>query len=86
MFETGATGADVLEASVKWGANGDTPAVKQVIDLIVAEGLVEPASPVAGHVPEVVVPTWISPVFSKHTEPLQRIMVSAFDPGMPLAE
>jgi hypothetical protein len=86
MFETGATSADVLEASVKWGANGDTPAVKQVIDLIVAEGLVEPASPIAGHVPEVVVPTWVSPVFSKHTEPLQRIMVSAFDPGMPLAE
>ncbi len=29
---------------------------------------------------------WVAPELSKHDEPLQRIMVSAFDPGMPLAE
>ncbi len=86
MFENGATSTEILEASRKWGANGDTPAVKQVIDLILAEGLVEAATPVAGNVPEVAVTAWVSPVLSKHNEPLQRIMVSAFDPGLPLAE
>src|ERR1700744_1838498 len=70
MFENGATVAEILAASQKWGANGDTPAVKQVIDLVLAEGLVEPASPFAGIVPEVVVTTWVSPVLSKHNEPL----------------
>jgi hypothetical protein len=29
---------------------------------------------------------WVVPELSKHQEPLQQIMVSAFDPGMPLAE
>jgi hypothetical protein len=86
MFENGTTCAEILEASRKWGANGDTPAVKQVIDLILSEGLAEPASPDAGTAPEVAVTTWVLPVLSKHNEPLQRIMVSAFDPGMPLAE
>ena len=86
MFENGATSAEVLAASQKWGANGDTPAVKQVIDLVLSEGLAELASPFTGIAPEVVVTAWVSPVLSKHNEPLQRIMVSAFDPGMPLAE
>jgi hypothetical protein len=86
MFETGATPAQVLEASQKWGANGDLPAVQQVIEQIIAEGLVEAATPVAGVAPDVTVAAWLLPVLSKHNEPLQRIMVSAFDPGMPLAE
>ena len=86
MFETGATDAQVLEASRKWGANGDLPAVQQIIEQIIGEGLVESAAPPAGGLPDVTVTTWVLPVLSKHTEPLQRIMVSAFDPGMPLAE
>jgi hypothetical protein len=48
--------------------------------------LVEAATPVAGVAPDVTVAAWLLPVLSKHNEPLQRIMVSAFDPGMPLAE
>ena len=86
MFETGATSAQVLEASRKWGANGDLPAVEQLIEQIIAEGLVEAATPAGGVMPEVTVGTWLLPVLSKHNEPLQRIMVSAFDPGLPLAE
>jgi len=86
MFETGATTADVLEASRKWGANGDTPAVNRVIEQIIAEDLVEPVNTPACAAPDIAVLTWVSPALSKHNEPLQRIMVSAFDPGMPLAE
>ena len=86
MFESGATPAEVLEASRKWGANGDTPAVNRVIEQIISEGLVEPANALAGAAPDISVTSWVLPVLSKHNEPLQRIMVSAFDPGMPLAE
>jgi hypothetical protein len=86
MFETGATAAQVLEASRKWGANGETSAVGRVIEQIIAEGLVEPAAASVCAAPDVPVTAWVLPVLSKHKEPLQRIMVSAFDPGMPLAE
>jgi hypothetical protein len=86
MFETGATRAEIVAASQKWGANGDTPAVSQMVDQIIAEGLVEPGSPSAIGAPEIPVTAWVLPSLSKHNEPLQRIMVSAFDPGMPLAE
>ena len=86
MFEIGATQAEVLEASRKWGANGDTPAVNRVIEQIISEGLVEPVNASACAAPDISVMIWVSPALNKHNEPLQRIMVSAFDPGMPLAE
>src|SRR5580692_130403 len=86
MFELGATREDVREASKKWGANGDAASVNQVIEQIIAEDLVEGVSAPANGVPDISVTTWVLPVLSKHKEPLQRIMVSAFDPGMPLAE
>jgi hypothetical protein len=86
MFETGATEAEVIGASRKWGANGDTPSVNRLIEQIISEGLLEPANSPACTAPEVLVAAWVPPVLSKHKEPLQRIMVSAFDPGMPLAE
>jgi hypothetical protein len=86
MFEIGATQTEVLEASRKWGANGDTPAVNRVIEQIISEGLVEPVNASACAAPDISVMIWVSPALNKHNEPLQRIMVSAFDPGMPLAE
>ena len=86
MFEDGTTSDGVLEAARKWGANGDLPAVKELIEQIITEGLVEPATPTGGSPPDIMVAAWMLPVLNKHTEPLQRIMVSAFDPGMPLAE
>jgi hypothetical protein len=86
MFESGATPAEVLEFSRKWGANGDTPAVNRLIGQIIAEGLVEPVAAPAGAAVAIPMTTGVAPELIKHEEPLQRIMVSAFDPGMPLAE
>jgi hypothetical protein len=86
MFETGATSAEVLELSQKWGANGDTPAINRLIEQIIAEGLVEWVDAPAVAALAIPMTTWVAPELSKHAEPLQRIMVSAFDPGMPLAE
>jgi hypothetical protein len=53
---------------------------------MISEGLVEPANAPASAVAGVAVAAWIPPALTKHREPLQRIMVSAFDPGLPLAE
>jgi hypothetical protein len=87
MFETGATRAEVHAASQRWGANGaDTPAIESVIEQMISEGLVEPASAPTPAVAGVAVAAWVPPALTKHREPLQRIMVSAFDPGLPLAE
>jgi hypothetical protein len=53
---------------------------------MIAEGLVESVNTPAAAAGGVTVAAWVSPSLSKHREPLQRIMVSAFDPGLPLAE
>jgi hypothetical protein len=87
MFETGATRAEVLAASRQWGANGgDSKTIDGIIDQMISEGLVEPANAPAAAAAPVAVAAWILPTLTKHREPLQRIMVSAFDPGLPLAE
>jgi len=87
MFEQGATRAEVLAASKHWGADvNDAPAINALMDQMIAEGLVEPVEVPTSAPATVTVAAWIPPTLSKHREPLQRIMVSAFDPGMPLAE
>jgi hypothetical protein len=87
MFETGATRAEVHAAGQRWGAGiTDVPAINGVIDQMISEGLIEPVETPTPVTASVTVAAWIPPALSKHREPLQRIMVSAFDPGMPLAE
>jgi hypothetical protein len=87
MFEAGTTRTEIHNASRQWGANGaDLPAIDSLVDQMISEGLVEPANAPAAVAADVAVAAWIPPALSKHREPLQRIMVSAFDPGLPLAE
>lgn len=87
MFETGATRDEVHGACRKWCADDAGIAeIDALIDQMISEGLIEPMSMPAVATNGIVVAAWISPTLSKHREPLQRIMVSAFDPGLPLAE
>ena len=87
MFEAGATRDEVHGACRKWGAaDAGIPEIDALIDQMISEGLIEPMSMPAVATNGIVVAAWISPTLSKHREPLQRIMVSAFDPGLPLAE
>jgi len=53
---------------------------------MIGEQLVELANSSVSARTEVILTAWTPPVLSKHREPLHRIMVSAFDPGLPLAE
>lgn len=87
MFETGATRSEVLAASQRWGAgSADHSDINAIVDQLIGEQLLEPANGSASAPVEVTLPAWVPPTLSKHKEPLQRIMVSAFDPGLPLAE
>jgi len=64
----------------------DVASLEPLFGFLASEGLVEPAAS-AGWDQQLVVPgEWIKPVLAKHKEPLQRIMMSAFDPSVPLAE
>ncbi|MGI9044889.1 MAG: hypothetical protein ACR2GK_12330 [Gemmatimonadaceae bacterium] len=87
LFEGGASRDDVRSWSATWGArNGDLTAIDEFVDRLVAERLVVPGeSPFpAGEV--AFDGAWAAPSVEKHREPLQRVMVSAFDPTLPLAE
>jgi len=87
MFEMGSTRAEVHAASKHWGAvNGDAANIDAIIDQLIAEKLIETTAGTGVAVPGVTVSAWTLPTLSKHKEPLQRIMTSAFDPGLPLAE
>jgi hypothetical protein len=87
MFETGATRAEVHDACRKWGAtDAGIPEIDALIAQMISEGLVEPVEAQTPVNANITVAAWIPPALSKHREPLQRIMVSAFDPGLPLAE
>ena len=64
----------------------DVASLETFFELLTSEDLVEPA-PSAGWDERLAVPgEWANPVLQKHKEPLQRIMMSAFDPSVPLAE
>ncbi len=87
MFETGTTRGEVHGACRKWGApDTGIPEIDALIDQMISEGLVESVNTPPAATNGVKVATWVPPTLSKHREPLQRIMVSAFDPGLPLAE
>lgn len=86
LFETGTTPADVLTRSIGWGANGTLDSVSAFVERMAAEGLLtsggDPATPPQSDFTG----EWTPPSLEKHKEPLQRVMISAFDPTLPLAE
>jgi hypothetical protein len=86
LFETGTTPADVRNRSTAWGANGSLDSVNAFVERMVAEGLLtsgaQPATPPQSDFTG----KWTAPSLEKHKEPLQRVMISAFDPTLPLAE
>lgn len=86
MFESGATVSKVKDTCEGWGASvADLADVDALISKMLDDSLIVPSnnaptSDVAWEGP------WIQPTIEKQPEPLQRVMVSAFDPSIPLAE
>jgi hypothetical protein len=87
LFECGSTMDDVRSRCRAWGLSEEAVEgeVCGFVDRLVDEGLLTagerlPAGDVACPQP------WSAPTLEKHKEPLQKIMISAFDPTLPLAE
>ena len=86
MFENGASPEQVSAQCRVWGASeDDMQAVASVLATLHGEGLLEECPSAAPAVPATEI-RWSRPTLEKHREPLQKIMVSAFDPSIPLAE
>lgn len=89
LFETGASMDSVLALCRAWGApEEDLEGVRSTIDQMISERLVLPTdlngdgTTVTGEPPA----QWEPVKLERQAEPLQRVIVSAFDPSIPLAE
>lgn len=87
LFEYGATTAGVERIAAEWGA-GEDDAVRRFVAALRAYGLIEELGEgEEADVTVVAAPSpWSAPTVERQAEPLQRVIVSAFDPSIPLAE
>jgi hypothetical protein len=87
LIEGGATRQEVLDACSGWGMpNAQAPAVVAFLDALAADDLIEVRTDGAPGAVPAFEGEWVPPRVEKQREPLQRIMASAFDPSLPLAE
>lgn len=86
LFEEGSTLSHVIGRAAAWGASdADRAGVAEMIERMTAERLLEPTSEPANAYGEAP-PEWQPVSLERQAEPLQRVIVSAFDPSIPLAE
>ena len=86
LFENGASLEHVMQRSRTWGAtDADNGAVREMVERLVADRLIEPADVIANDSGEAPA-AWQPVSLERQAEPLQRVIVSAFDPSIPLAE
>jgi hypothetical protein len=87
MFESGTTIEQVHARCHDWGCPPiDDKAIDDFAGTLVSEKLVE-ATFDGQPIHDIVFDgLWSLPIVEKQKEPLQRIMTSAFDPSIPLAE
>jgi hypothetical protein len=87
MLESGVTIDQAQARCQTWGCTAeDGEAIENFIGTLLNEKLVEAVNS-QQRPPDIVFEgPWLPPVIEKHKEPLQRIMTSAFDPSIPLAE
>jgi hypothetical protein len=85
LFEDGATVDHAAQRARAWGASDDDVAgVLSAVDQLLAERLIESTESAAnapGEAPSV----WEPVRVERQAEPLQKVIVSAFDPSIPLA-
>ena len=86
LFEDGTSLEHVLSRCREWGASeSDLVQVQAAVGQMLDERLLEPSDTDA--MPAGEPPTTWEPIrFERQAEPLQRVIVSAFDPSIPLAE
>jgi len=85
LFEAGIVPQEALRQCDVWGGGAGRVEAERFVDVLVADGLVEPCDEAGAC--EVAPPQpWTAPTIERQAEPLQRVIVSAFDPSIPLAE
>lgn len=85
MLENGTSRSGLRSACLNWGMPpDDTTSLDQFVEDIAA--LVEPGGSTEGGAVEPLSGKWSAPTIEKQKEPLQRLVASAFDPSIPLAE
>ena len=86
LFEDGATTDHALGRARAWGAtDADMAGLRQALDDMVGQRLLEPTDAPAnrdGDAPG----AWEPVRLERQAEPLHKVIVSAFDPSIPLAE
>lgn len=89
LFETGATMHDVHAYCQALGAaSSDAGAITFVVEELSRDNLIEASSQPAGEPAprEALSIPWAMPTIEKLAEPMQRVIISAFDPSVPLVE
>lgn len=86
LFESPTSAVHAVERAKAWGAgDADAAAVRDLVGQLLQHGLLEPGS--ADARPDGEAPAhWEAPTLERQAQPLQRVIVSAFDPSIPLAE
>ena len=86
LFEDGATVEHALSRAQAWGAtDADLGAINAMVGQMQSERLIEPTGSVANAAGTAPL-EWQPVSLERQAEPLQKVIVSAFDPSIPLAE
>jgi hypothetical protein len=87
LLEAGAALEEIKSRCRSWGAktDADDAAITHFVDILRAEGLIT-AGPGAPNPQADFSGSWTTPVVERQAEPLHRLVSSAFDPSIPLAE
>ena len=84
QFELANSRGEAVAAAAGW--NAPAGQVESFIDQLIEAGILAASSETPAVSDEVFTGTWSEPVMEKHREPLHKVMVSAFDPSLPLSE
>ena len=87
QFENGATIIQVMAACRTSGAAAaDERDITLLIDALLQDRLIEVSDDDPGAQTSVASVPWVAPVIEKQAQPLQKVIISAFDPSVPLVE
>jgi len=85
LFESDCVTRSFVEAQCRaWGAE-DLEPVRAMLDTLENDRLVDAGEPVPAAAPQFAGP-WVTPRIERQAQPLQRLVTTAFDPSIPLAE
>ena len=87
LLEAGVTLPEILSTCTDWGAKqSDQDAIQKYLDELIDNHLAGYFEGKKTGQPVQFAGKWQAPMVERHDEPLERIVTSAFDPSVPLAE